>query len=69
MTKRNNQRGITLLEYTAGAAIIIGLVWGAMSLMGTNLQHVFDNIASWAQHRADDISSGDGGNGNGGNGN
>lgn len=59
MKSKRTQRGITLLEYSAGAAIIIGLVWGSMNLMGTNLQHIFENIAGWAQHRADDINSGD----------
>lgn len=60
MRNAKKQKGITLLEYTAGAAIIIGLVWGAMSLMGDSLNHVFTNIGNWAQHRADDISGGDG---------
>lgn len=58
MKKRSSQIGITLLEYTAGAAIIIGLVWGAMSMMGTSLEHVFSNIGVWAQTRADDINRG-----------
>ena len=67
MKKRENQKGITLLEYTAGAAIIIGLVWGAMSAMGTSLEHVFNSIGVWAQTRADDINKSNGGGGSGGN--
>jgi hypothetical protein len=66
--KKNNryQKGITLLEYTAGAAVIIGIVWLAMSAMGNNIADVFTSIGNWADSRSNQI---DGGNGGGNNGN
>ena len=57
-SNKNNQKGITLLEYTAGAAIIIGIVWAAMFSMGNELNNVFANIATWAGSRANQIGNG-----------
>ncbi|MCB0336967.1 MAG: hypothetical protein KDD62_11705 [Bdellovibrionales bacterium] len=50
-----HEEGYTLLEYCAGAAIMAGVVWGAMQLLGTNLQNFLTTLAGWAADRAGDI--------------
>lgn len=60
--KRNlkKQRGLALLEYCAGAAVIVAVIWAAMNTMGTDLSELFGRIGDWA----DGQLPGDGGNGN-----
>ena len=64
--KRRDQRGITLLEYCAGAAILLGIIWGAMSLLGTNVSKLLASVAGWADREATTIDQNTGGSGNGG---
>ena len=62
MLVRNNskkQKGFTILEYCAGAAIILGVVWGAMQGLGTSTSNLIGAIGSWADSRATSIRSGD----------
>ena len=59
--KRRDQRGITLLEYCAGAAILLGIIWGAMSLLGTNVNRLLSSVAGWASREADTIDQNTGG--------
>lgn len=50
------QRGFTLFEYCAGAAVILGVVWTAMSAMGTSMSDMINAIAKWTSDRAASIS-------------
>ena len=49
-----------MLEYTAGAAVIIGVVWVAVNAMGGSLRDVFDAISRWANGRVSQIDNGSG---------
>lgn len=50
-----NDRGYTLLEYCAGAAIMAGVVWGAMQVLGNGLSGFLQGLSAWATNRAADI--------------
>jgi len=52
---RNSERGYALLEYCAGAAVIIAIVWVALQAMGTNMSELLTAIGEWAQDRAQDV--------------
>ncbi len=56
--KSRREQGYTLLEYCAGAAIIIGVVWGALNTLGGNMAALIGNIATWASDRGQDIKDG-----------
>jgi len=51
------QKGFTLFEYCAGAAVILGVVWGAMSVMGASMSDMIGSISEWTSSRAADIRS------------
>ena len=51
------QRGYTLLEYCAGAAVVATVLWGALQSMGNNFQSLTAAIGSWAKVRAGDITA------------
>lgn len=50
---RRRQRGYTLLEYCAGAAIIAGVLWTALSGLGSNLSSLLGAVGGWANSRAE----------------
>lgn len=52
---RKNQKGYTLLEYCAGAAIIAGIIFVALEAMGGNMRGLLESIGSWADRRATEI--------------
>jgi len=60
---RRRERGYTLLEYCAGAAIIAGILWAALGRLGGDLSDLLDEIGTWANNRQGDIQNG-GGNAN-----
>lgn len=62
--RRRDQRGITLLEYCAGAAILLGIIWGAMSLLGTNVNKLLSSVAGWADRESTKIDDTTGGSSN-----
>ena len=64
--KRRDQQGITLLEYCSGAAILLGIIWGTMSLLGTNISKVLASVAAWADRETTTIEQNTGGTGTGG---
>jgi Flp pilus assembly pilin Flp len=49
------ERGYTLLEYCAGAAIIAGILWTALSNLGTDLTGLLDAVGAWSNSRRDGI--------------
>jgi Flp pilus assembly pilin Flp len=49
------ERGYTLLEYCAGAAIIAGILWTALSNLGTDLSGLLDAVGAWSNSRRDGI--------------
>lgn len=55
--KAKSERGYTLLEYCAGAAVIASIIWGALNYMGTNVGGFLHGVGDWATRRAGEISS------------
>jgi len=53
--KKKSEKGFTLLEYCAGAAVIAGIVFGALTALGTNLEDLLTALGEWANNRATDI--------------
>ena len=53
--KKKNQKGYTLLEYCAGAAIIAGVIWAALSTFGTSMSGMFDALSDWTDARTSDV--------------
>ena len=51
----NRDRGYTLLEYCAGAAIITGILWVALNGVGTNLSTLLQRVGQWATARSTTI--------------
>ena len=56
--KKKNERGYTLLEYCAGAAIIAGVLWGALTYLGSNLDGLIRGVGDWASARTSEINTG-----------
>lgn len=54
--KAKNERGYTLLEYCAGAAIIAGVLWTALNSLGGDLSALLNAVGTWAQTRTQGIS-------------
>jgi hypothetical protein len=43
------QRGFTLLEYCAGAAVLIAVVYVGMEQFGAGLKEYFEALGAWAK--------------------
>lgn len=56
LVRRRAEQGFTLLEYCAGAAIIAGIVWGAMTVLGQNLGQLITTLAEWVGRRSAGIN-------------
>lgn len=54
------ERGFSLLEYCAGAAVILVTIWGALTLMGDNIETLLNSIGNWATTRAGEINGTEG---------
>ncbi len=52
----SDESGFTLLEYCAGAAVIIGVVWVALDTMGGNLGDFLKAVGDWADKRTEQIN-------------
>jgi Flp pilus assembly pilin Flp len=55
--QHSRERGYTLLEYCAGAAIIAGILWTALNALGGNLSDLLGAVGDWAQRRATGIAN------------
>lgn len=49
------ERGYTLLEYVAGAAIIGGIVFTALTGFGTSMAGFLNGLGTWAQTRTGEL--------------
>ena len=57
-SKRRKQRGYTLLEYCAGAAILGGIIYVGMTNMGNSLSGALSSIGAWATGRVGTMGTG-----------
>lgn len=42
------QKGYTLLEYAAGATVLLALLYGGLNAMGNGIQDLLTGIGTWA---------------------
>lgn len=54
---QTSEAGFTLLEYCAGAAVILVIIWAALSALGGNMTGLLESIGSWADRRAGEIDT------------
>jgi hypothetical protein len=55
--RNNKEKGYTLLEYCAGAAIIAGILWVALNNLGTDLGQLLAAVGGWADERTGGIGN------------
>ncbi|MCB0329630.1 MAG: hypothetical protein KDD70_08200 [Bdellovibrionales bacterium] len=55
--KKRNQSGYALLEYCAGAAIVAGILWAALSTFGNSVGGLFDALSSWTNARTSEVQT------------
>ena len=53
---RRKERGFTLLEYCAGAAVLLIIIWVAMRSMGNQVGGLLEEIGQWSTKQAQLIS-------------
>jgi len=53
--ERRGERGYTLLEYVAGAAIIGGIVFTALTGFGSSMAGFLNGLGTWAQTRTSEL--------------
>ena len=53
--KSRLERGYTLLEYCAGAAIIASVLWLALNSLGGELSNLLTSVGSWARARSTEV--------------
>lgn len=51
------ERGYTLLEYCAGAAVLAGVVYGGLQFFGSSLAEFFNGLGRWVSSQSVDSSS------------
>lgn len=57
--KRNNKRkGYTLLEYAAGAAVLMGILYAGLNTMGSGVRDLLDGVGQWASSQKSNLTSG-----------
>ena len=47
--KNKNEKGYKLLEYCAGAAIVLSVVFGTLTTVKSSLTEFLSKVTSWAQ--------------------
>lgn len=55
LMRSRKEKGFSLLEYCAGAAVILVTIWGALTIMGGNIDTLLRSIGTWATTRAGEI--------------
>lgn len=54
--KNKDQKGYTLLEYCAGAAIVLSVVYGSLTSVKSSLGEFMGKVSTWA--KGFDVTSG-----------
>lgn len=55
--KNKNEKGYTLLEYCAGAAIVVSVLYVALGQLGNDLSSFLGSIGGWAKNKGTIIDS------------
>ena len=51
------QKGYTLLEYAAGAAVLMGLLYIGVQALGGGVQDLLEAVGAWARARSGDLTA------------
>ena len=54
---KKGERGLSLLEYAAGAAVIASVVFAAMGVFGNGVSGFFGGLTTWLNARATQAAS------------
>ena len=60
-SKTSREAGFTLLEYCAGAAVVIAVIWVGFRAMGDDIGDYLKGIGEWAKARKSQIQSSESG--------
>jgi hypothetical protein len=52
-----NEKGYTLLEYAAGAAVLMGLLYIGVQALGSGVQDLLEAVGVWARSRSGDLTT------------
>lgn len=55
--KVGKEHGFTLLEYCAGAAVILIIVWVALQALGGSVSGLLKSIADWADRQTEVVNN------------
>lgn len=55
LVKNQRERGYTLLEYCAGAAVIAAVLWTALSALGGDISALLGSVGGWANKRQAEV--------------
>jgi hypothetical protein len=55
--KNVKQSGFTLLEYAAGAAVLMGILYVGVRTMGFGIQDLMGSVGKWANDRSQEIDT------------
>ncbi|MCB0337955.1 MAG: hypothetical protein KDD53_00055 [Bdellovibrionales bacterium] len=50
-----SERGLSLLEYAAGAAVLISVVYVAMTAFSDGMSNFFNSLGNWASKKGNEI--------------
>ncbi len=54
--KKRSKAGYTLLEYSAGAAILMGILYTGLNAMGTGVKNLLNGVGTWATQQQSNLS-------------
>lgn len=57
VSRRSREGGYSMLEYAAGAAIILAILYGAMTILEGGITNLFQSISDWATSHATDLNN------------
>jgi Flp pilus assembly pilin Flp len=54
-TKKRNESGYTLLEYAAGAAILIGILFTGLNALGGGTKDLLESVGQWVRSQGENL--------------
>jgi hypothetical protein len=55
--KKCQEAGFTLLEYAAGAAVLMGILYVGVRTMGYGIQDLMGSVGKWANERSTELDA------------
>lgn len=57
VVKKDKERGYTMLEYAAGAALIAVVLGAVITTIGGGFRNLASGVSSWATREANDLAA------------